>query len=319
MCSGPIILGLGLPAFLDAASLAGMKRVILPMVLLVGYSQFCCMSGAAQSVKESAVDRVQSPRPLVIAHRGYSIAAPENTVPAFQLALTTGADLIELDYYHSQDGVPVILHDSTLDRTTDAVARWGKGQRPSARTAAELLSLDAGKWFSPIYGGTRLPSLEESLDVIQGGGGMTLIERKEGDPATLVKQLRARRLINQVVVQAFDWQFLRQLHELAPEQVLGGLGAPGRLADGSQPTIKDKGLNAAWLDELEKTGAKVAGWNRSVSKAAVALAHQRGIKVWVYTIDDAETANALLDMGVDGIITNNPGLIWRTLALRGLL
>lgn len=298
-----------------------MKRVILPIALLALSIQPFTMSSPAQSATGPAVDLVQSARPLVIAHRGYSIIAPENTIPSFKLALTTGADLIELDYYHSKDGIPVVVHDSTLDRTTDATNRWGgKSIRAETRTAAELLSLDAGKWFTPlpIYAGVKLPSLDESLDVIQGGGGMTLIERKEGDPATLVNKLRARRLINQVVVQAFDWQYLRELHALAPEQVLGGLGAPNRLADGSKPTLADKALSAAWLDELAKTGAKVAGWNKNVSKETVALAHQRGFKVWVYTINDAKTANELLDMGVDGLITDNPGLIWRTLALRGM-
>ena len=79
---------------------------------------------------------------------------------------------------------------------------------------------------------------------------------------------------------------------------------------------KQKELSAEWLDDLAKTGAKVAVWNQQVSKAAVALAHQRGLKVWVYTINDPELANKLLDMGVDGLITNNTSLIWRTIALR---
>jgi len=70
------------------------------------------------------------------------------------------------------------------------------------------------------------------------------------------------------------------------------------------------------LDDLQKTGAKVAAWNRRVSKDAVQLAHERGLKVWAYTINDPALANRLLDMGVDGLITNNTSLIWKTLALR---
>jgi glycerophosphoryl diester phosphodiesterase len=296
-----------------------MKRVILPIAFLALTSQPFAVSLPAQHMKAPAMDLVHSARPLVIAHRGYSAVAPENTLPSFKLALATGADLIELDYYFSKDGIPVVVHDSTLDRTTDATNRWGgKGIRAETRTAAELLSLDAGKWFSPQYAGTKLPSLDESLEVIQGGGGMTLIERKEGDAASMARLLRERNLMNQVVVQAFDWQYLHELHALAPDQVLGALGVPKLLADGTKPTIKDKALSAAWLDELMKTGAKVVGWNKEVSKEAVALAHQRGLKVWVYTVNDSETANALLDMGVDGIITDNPGLIWRTLALRAM-
>jgi glycerophosphoryl diester phosphodiesterase len=77
-----------------------------------------------------------------------------------------------------------------------------------------------------------------------------------------------------------------------------------------------KELNEVWLDELQKCGAKVAVWNQQVSREAVQLAHARGLKVWVYTINDPALANKLLDMGVDGIITNNTSLIWKTIALR---
>lgn len=90
------------------------------------------------------------PRPLVISHRGFSQRAPENTLPAFRLAKAAGADLIELDYHHSKDGVPVVIHDAELDRTTDAVARWGRQQIPVAsKSAAELRTLDAGGGSSP--------------------------------------------------------------------------------------------------------------------------------------------------------------------------
>lgn len=266
-----------------------------------------------------ALNLVQGHRPLIIAHRGYSSVAPENTLPAFKLALATGADFVELDTYHSREGVPMVLHDYTLDRTTDATNLWGSAKISlTSKTVAELKTLDAGKWFHASFAGTRLPTLAEALDTIQGGGGMTLIERKEGDPATMAKLLVEKKLINQLVVQSFDWQFLREFHALQPRQVLGALGVPSRLADGSKPTTKEKTLSADWLDELAKTGAKVAVWNREVTREAVALAHQRGLKVWVYTIDDPSVANELLDLGVDGIITNNPGLLWKTLALRAL-
>jgi glycerophosphoryl diester phosphodiesterase len=270
-------------------------------------------------MKAPALDLVQARRPLVIAHRGYSSIAPENTLPAFKLALAAGADFVELDTHHTKEGVPMVLHDYTLDRTTDATNRWGGAKIGIAsRTVAELKTLDAGKWFDAQFAGTKLSTLAEALDTIQGGGGMTLIERKEGDPATMVKLLTEKKLINRLVVQSFDWQFLREFHALQPEQVLGALGVPSRLADGTKPATKEKTLSAFWLDELAKTGAKVAVWNKEVTKEAVALAHQRGLKVWVYTIDDPKLANELLDLGVDGLITNNTGLLWKTLALRAL-
>jgi glycerophosphoryl diester phosphodiesterase len=264
----------------------------------------------------SALKLVASQRPLVIGHRGYCQFAPENTLPSFKLAMAAGADLVELDYYHSKDGKLVVIHDHELDRTTDATNRWAqKHIKVETKTVAELQSLDAGSWFDPKYAGTRIPLLSEALDTIQKGS-VTLIERKAGAPPDCIKLLREKGLVNHVVVQSFDWEYLRAFHEQEPEQVLGALGPPAQLPDGKKPSGIAKDLNAIWLDELQKTGAKVAVWSQKVSRKAVQLAHQQGLKVWVYTINDPALANELLDMGVDGIITNNTSLIWKSIATR---
>lgn len=290
----------------------------LPLALLVLTGVPVAQSSPAQEMNAPVLDLVQGRRPLIIGHRGYPTMAPENTLPSFKLALLAGADFVELDYHLTKDGVPLVIHDDTLDRTTDGTNRWGGVKLPvAARTTAELQTLDAGKWFDAKFAGTKLPLLSEALDTIQGGGGMTLIERKEGDAVGMAKLLRERKLTNRLVVQSFDWQYLRELHALVPEQLLGALGPPKCFADGSKPPKADKNLNAAWLDELAKTGAKIAVWSKDVTKEGVALAHQQGLKVWVYTIDDPKLANALLDLGVDGIITNNTSQLWRMLALRG--
>lgn len=252
-------------------------------------------------------------RPLVIAHRGWSGIAPENTLPAFQLALDAEADLVELDYHHTADGVPVVLHDPTLKRTTDAAARWPGGDlAASARPLEELRALDAGAWFHPRFAGTAVPTLAESLDLIQPRS-VTLIERKAGDAATLAALLRQRGLINRVVVQSFDWNYLRALHAELPDQVLGALGPRGR-ADGQPLTPEEKILGPAHLDEIAALGARLAVWSRDVTRDSVTAAHARGLKVFVYTIDDPALARSLLALGVDGIITNQPARLWRTMA-----
>lgn len=246
---------------------------------------------------------LQAGRPVVIAHRGDSAVAPENTLPAFASALRLGADLIELDYYHSRDGVPIVMHDHTLDRTTDAVARWGrKDVRIEQTAAADLQTLDAGAWFSAAFAGTRVPLLTEALDTIQRGS-VTLIERKAGDADTCAKLLRERGLINRVVVQSFDWEFLRALHALEPEQALGALG----------PTGQEKAMNPAHVVAVKELGASVIVWNEAVTPEGIRAAHDGGLRVWVYTIDDPEKARALVALGVDGIITNKPALIRQTL------
>src|SRR6266436_3236922 len=99
-------------------------------------------------MSSAALRLIASPRPLVIGHRGYSRVAPENTLPSFRQAMSAGADLVELDFHQAKDGTLVVIHDAELDRTTNARAWWGGRHIPVAtRTAAELLSLDAGRWF----------------------------------------------------------------------------------------------------------------------------------------------------------------------------
>lgn len=272
-------------------------------------------SGRAESPAEALL---KSPRPLVIGHRGFSMIAPENTRAAFERALLAGVDLVELDYYHSRDGVPIVIHDGTLDRTTDAVARWGgKDIAIGDRTAAELTSLDAGKWFKPPFPNEKLPTLEQALDLIQSRG-MTLIERKGGDAATLHRLLTAKSLVNRLVVQSFDWNFLRDYHRLDPGQVLAALGPLGSRA-GKKLTDDEKALNRAWLEEVRDSGARIAAWNRQVDAAAVREAHAMGLKVLVYTIDEPDVAAQLLAAGVDGIISNNPAIIWKVIAEKTLV
>jgi len=255
--------------------------------------------------------------PPVIGHRGYCGVAPENTLPSFNLALDAGADLIELDYHHTEDGVPIVIHDATLDRTTDARKRWGQSRiRVAEKSARQIQTLDAGSWFNPQFAGARIPSLTEALDFICGHGVVALIEHKSGDAETLVALLCERKLINHVVVISFDWKFLREFHALDETQILGALGPPIRSADGRKPSGHSKKLCARSLDELEETGARIVVWNRRISKASVQRAHERGLKVWIYTVDDPKLAKQLLDIGVDGIITNHPPLIRNVVASR---
>jgi glycerophosphoryl diester phosphodiesterase len=288
-----------------------MKKVFLTLLfsLAVGAAM---NSQGAETVAERLLNET---RPLVIAHRGYSMVAPENTFAAFELGIAAGADLIELDYYHSKDGVPVVIHDTTLDRTTDATNRLNATKiRVESRTAKEITSLDAGSWFKARYASEKPPLLSDALDYIQKKG-VTLIERKAGDAKTCVEMLRKKDLVNALIVQAFDWEYLSDFHKIEPKQVLGALGPPST-KDGKKLSDEEKKLNQSWIDEAQKTGARAVVWNRSVDKGAVDYAHSKGMKVWVYTINEAELANRVLDAGVDGIITDNPALIWKAIALR---
>ena len=282
---------------------------------LLGGIVMLAISAHAQDGSSPAEKLMARTVPLVIAHRGYCAVAPENTLPAFKLAKEAGADMVELDYYHTKDGQMIVIHDTTLDRTTDAVAKWGASKIPvKSKTLAELKPLDAGMWFDPKFAGTALPTLTESLDLIQDGG-VTLIERKEGDAATCMKLLRARGEVNKVILQAFDWKYLADFHELEAKQVLGALGPPST-RDGKKLTKEEKVLTPQFIDEARKAGVRAIGWNNQVTKTAVDYAHSKGLKVWIYTVNEAGEANTLLDLGVDGIITNDAPLIRQTLAAR---
>ena len=133
---------------------------------------------------------VVQPRVLVIAHRGASADYPENTIPAFEAAADAKADLIELDYYHSKDQVPIVFHDQELDRTTDACQQLSR-EKIAVNTLdwQQLQQLDAGTWFRPEFAGTRIPTLREALSTIRGRS-IALIERKGGDAGTCVQLLR---------------------------------------------------------------------------------------------------------------------------------
>lgn len=237
---------------------------------------------------------------LVIAHRGDSQVAPENTLAAFRSALTTGAHYIELDARMSADGTLYCLHDKTLDRTSDARAMLKREKILLRRTPDAVVNrLDAGAWFDPRFAGERLPTLAEALDVIQAGS-YTLLERKDGPAEAYVKLLRAKRLVGRLVVQSFDWDFLSQMHRLEPSQPLGALG--------------EKEMTPEKLAAIGATGAAVVVWRHDhLTAPMVADLHRRGYKVWAYTSNDPAEWQHLGDIQVDGIITDCPGQLARYL------
>lgn len=267
----------------------GWLSIVAGMAATVG-------TGVADEPNSKAANLVAAHRVLVIAHRGDSKAFPENTLPAFESAVKIGSDLVELDYVHTSDGIPIVIHDVTLDRTTNAVESMGKKDiRVDSLPWVDLGKLDAGSWFDPKFQGTKLPTLEESLDVIQNGS-VTLIERKEGDAKTCIELLKRKRLLGDVVVQAFDWQYLVDCHKLRPDLVICALGQ-GK-------------LTPERMDKIDMTGASAIGWNfKTLGEPEIRAIHDRGKKAWAWTVDDEGEVRRLVAAGVDGIITNIPAKV----------
>jgi glycerophosphoryl diester phosphodiesterase len=184
-------------------------------------------------------DRRVSRQVANIAHRGASAYAPENTLAALRKAIARDADVVEFDVHRTRDGALVLLHDATLDRTTD-VRRVFPGRAPwrvQDFTHAELMRLDAGSWMDREYAGERIPTIDEAFDVLALGGCGALVELKSpqlqpgileevATAAHAARRLGGHRLELRVTVQSFDHQAMRRLVELAPDVRIGLLGTP---------------------------------------------------------------------------------------------
>jgi len=228
----------------------------------------------------------------VIAHRGASAAAPENTLVAQEIARKGGADWIENDVQPSKDGIPFVLHDGTVDRTTD-----GTGNIRDL-TAAQIKALDAGSWFAPQYVGERVPTLAEQLADLRTRGGNLLLEIKgrhtKDEVAKIVQVIRDQQMTGRVFVQSFEVDALRYTYELAPELPLGLL----RSSLDADPV--------AIARELHLTAYNPDGNALLAKPEIVAPLHAAGVAVMAWTMDSASLWQRLERIGVDGVITNRP-------------
>lgn len=270
----------------------------------------------SQAADGRAVELMKADRPIVVAHRGFSMYAPENTIPSFMWGKWAAADMVELDFYTSKDGVLFCLHDGNLNRTTDVKEKFDiENTALGNLTSEQLRQLDAGKWKAPIYKGTPLPTLEEALTAIQADGGITLVEHKIGSAEQCAAVLKKLDCVNDLVVQSFNWNFLADMQKVLPEQITVALGPIGT-RDGVKVPKEKMALDKEWVDSMLKLNVKGAAWDSRVTKEGIEYAHEKGLKVFVYTIDNMQKAQELLDMGVDAIITNNPALIWKAIAIK---
>lgn len=238
----------------------------------------------------------------IIAHRGHSAIAPENTLAAFDAALRAGAVAVEFDLQETTEGVPVVFHDYRLDRTTDGTGRV------NTTTLAQLRALDAGSWFGADFAGERLPTLEEALAHLAGRVEELYVEIKAGlseaAVSTTVDLLRETGHSPRATVISFDWWALQLVRDSAPDQRIGLLVHTPAEFDG------------AVLRAAEVGNAIVDCHYRIVldDPGRAAFAHELGIELAVYTVDDPADAAALAGLGVAGITTNQ---VTRLLDLTG--
>lgn len=254
-------------------------------------------------------------RPLVYAHRGGAAFRPENTIASFDYGLSLGADGLEFDVRLSRDGVVVVHHDATLERTTNAAGPL------SSLTADELAQVDAAHWFTPAdarrqsSGQTRafpyrgqghgIPRLRQVLS--RYPGVPLIIELKTNDPELArlaVEDVRAAKATDRVVLGSFGWRVLRSARRLEPHIPTGASREEVRLA-----------LYRSWVRwPLGKEAYREfqvperSGPTRIVSRNFIAHAHRAGIAVKVWTVNDPADMRRLLEWGVDALISDRPDL-----------
>jgi len=236
-------------------------------------------------------ERLKAGGTLIVAHAGASAGAPENTMAAFHLALEQGADSIELDVHLSSDLVPVVIHDHALDRTTDGTGLVGE------HSLAELKRLDAGRWFGDSFAGERIPSLEEVLRWARGRVPLH-IEIKNNPirypdiAPRIVGTVEQLDMVEEVEVFSFDHTVVRDVKRMCPGLATGVCYA----ADPVDHLV---------LARMAEADALHPHWS-TLRPEVVADAHQEGLFVAVWTVNDPQVARRMAQWNVDGIATDAP-------------
>lgn len=236
---------------------------------------------------------------VLVGHRGAAGSAPENTMPSFERALSLGADAIELDVHLSRDGIPVVIHDHTVDRTTN-----GHGM-VSEMTVAELKALDAAARFDGASFDARIPTLDEVLSWARGKTRV-VIELKGTHTPGLVRStldlVQKHGMLSDVMLISFDHFALRETRQINRDVCTGALYV-GRPVD---PVSVATSCGA---------DAICPHW-ASISPEDVALAHRAGLAVCVWTVNQPVEIAAALSLGIDGITSDVPDRILANLESR---
>jgi glycerophosphoryl diester phosphodiesterase len=249
---------------------------------------------------------MQLPNPCVFAHRGASGDAPENTLSSFQLAVTQGAHAVELDAKLSQDGKIIVIHDRTLERTTN-----GKGY--VHQTSFEnLRSLDAGSWFSEAYAGEKIPLLEEVLESVASQLFVNIEVTNYKTPrdtlpfeiANLIKKMGVE---DRVLFSSFLPRNLHILKDLLPNTPVALLTEP-KIYSFTQ-----------WLGIAKRNAPDIQHpYLSDVNAKMLDKAHAEGRRIHAWTVNKEEDMKRLLAMGVDGIFTDYPALALALIKQNGI-
>ncbi|MEU3843577.1 glycerophosphodiester phosphodiesterase family protein [Streptomyces sp. NPDC028635] len=255
---------------------------------------------------------VVSEPPVVIAHRGASAYAPENTLPAIDKAAALGFQWVENDVQRTKDGKLVVIHDDSLKRTTNVEELYPDRAPWKVKdfTAAEIARLDAGSWFGPEFAGTRVPTLAQYMRRVEHNHERLLLELKNPELYPGIERQTLKVLANEgwldaphvahrLVIQSFSADSVRTVHQLKPAVKTGFLGTPN---------VVDLPGYAGFVDEINPTFSSISTSYVDAVHALVG-AHGKPLEVSTWTVDDAAGAHKAAGYGVDGIISNKPDVV----------
>lgn len=232
-------------------------------------------------------------RPLVVAHRGWSARAPENTLAAYRLAIESGAELAECDVMLSRDGVPVLMHDDTVDRTTN-------GSGPVGHiSAADLVKLDAGSWFGSEWASERVPTLVQALRLVAGKLRF-VIEIKEGAaaPNVLAAVREAGVAPDDLVIFSFAREAVEAIAKAEPRLPTSWLI--------DEVPADTEGRRAVLGEALEVRASAIGVNHRKADAELIRMAHERGLLVFVWTVNREADIRRVIGLGVDAVISDKP-------------
>ncbi|MEZ4667001.1 MAG: glycerophosphodiester phosphodiesterase family protein [Anaerolineae bacterium] len=237
-------------------------------------------------------------RLLVFGHRGAKAYAPMNTIPAFELAYEQGADGIELDTHLTKDGIPIVLHDFSIDATTD-----GTGYVKDM-VLDEIKELDAGKKFEERFAGVRIPTLDEVFEAVGKKLFINVEIKSESQTTDGVEQAVANCIVkhslsSQVIISSFNPLALKRFRNIMPDVPIGYLSAPNYTFS---PEVMDILPHEACHPFEALIDAEYVNW-----------AHSHNWRINTWTVNDPKRAVELYKMGVDAIITDVPDVIIKAL------
>ncbi|WP_158738686.1 glycerophosphodiester phosphodiesterase family protein [Alteribacillus sp. YIM 98480] len=275
-----------------------MKKYLSSVIMAALFFSLFLSGGMALADEE--VSTKTQKQTLNIAHRGASGYAPENTLAAFVKAVEMKAEMIELDVQMSKDGELVVIHDTTVDRTTD-----GTGAIKDL-TYEEIAELDAGSFFSEEFAGEKIPTLGEVLDQFRGRTGILIeikspylypeIEQKVADELTSRNMDKPNN--NKIIVQSFDHQSMKTFQSILPSVPVGVL-----------LSYSPDGISDEQLSDFARYAEYVNPNKDMMDADLLERIHEFGMESHPWTVRDQESADLLLQLGVDGIITDFPDYV----------